>query len=172
MLMIRKSAIVCAIFAGVLCNQTVWAQPAELYENLDVHGTLLCKADAGMTITVSEKRRLSCEYKTGKHGDVLRKFSGVVSKRDTDSLFINEQYLSWTVLYLKSKNDVADPDASIVGRYARAWPEIIDEYELKPNTLVGGERNLFALEPRPVDGRRSDELASSVLYFELSSLAP
>lgn len=159
------------IFGASVANPAI-AQPAELYENLDVQGTLLCKADSGMTITVAEKRKLDCEYKTGADGDVLRKFVGVVSKRSTDALFLDEQYLSWTVLYLKRKDDIADPEASVVGRYARAWPAIIEEYELKPNTLVGGERNLFALEPRHVDGRKSDELAASVLYFELKSFAP
>jgi hypothetical protein len=76
--------------------------------------------------------------------------------------------IAWTVLYLKRDDEVMDEKLSLTGRYARAWKKITDEYELKPNTLVGGEANTFALEPRPIEGQESRNIARNILYLELT----
>lgn len=159
--------------AAIGCLGFAFAPPpaiatAELYENLDVHGVLECFVDGDIRLAATEKRPLDCEYEAIATPGEFKKFHATVRKLDTVLAFNENEPIKWTVLYLKRDDETADPDASMEGRYARAWAHITDEYELKDNTLVGGEKNVFALEPRADEKGKRSEIAKSILYLELT----
>jgi len=160
----------CALFlakAGLAQSQTTPAP--RLYENIEVRGVMECIIKNDIRLVVGTEQFLRCDYTPQEGVDVLKRYSGYVKSLKEGFSYHDGDFICWSVLYLRDVDAPADWADPIKGAYSSGAAAVIQYYELKENSLVGGANKAFALEPRCVAPERAGRnIADVVTRIELS----
>lgn len=157
-----------AIAAPSTAQMAPESSSRDLYENLDVLGVLDCEINGDIRLAIAEKQALGCEYRPRGLPDVVKGYSLTVRALQEGVFARDDDFLCWTVLYLKDAEGPYAPGEAIAGDYSAALPSVADAYSLKEGTLTGGSRRSFALEPRCTRERMGRNVAEMVKAAELS----
>lgn len=170
-MMTRSRVLILAACAAAASAATAQPMPPpsgpRLYENVDVLGVMDCEVKGDIRLKVGGDRNLRCEYRPRGLPDVVQGY--VLSIRTMEEGFFAEDddYVCWTVLYLRDPARGYGGGASIAGDYAAALASVAEEYGLKEGALVGGSMKTFALEPRCEADRAGRNIADALRAVEL-----
>jgi hypothetical protein len=150
----------CLVLGAVLVSGSAAAYE-DLYEGINVLGSLKCELDASVLLRAEERHAIRCDFESANVRDNLNRYFVTLGGVDGGSVAGDADVLSWTVIRLGSE-DEGSSRGSILGSYGRILPSVAEQYGLDETALVGGSQARFALEPRSEDRSNAAAAISSL----------
>jgi len=107
-------------------------------------GVLECVIDAGVGLIIGARRDVTCTFYDANHTRVIERYTGFLGRLGFDIGVHSRALMTWFVV---APNLNAYAPGSLAGNYVGAGAEAALGVGSGVNVLVGGNRNLFTLQP-------------------------
>lgn len=134
-------------------------------------GSLVCKGDGGWGAIITSKKNFNCTFASAD-GKVRGTYTGVIRKFGLDIGVTGDTTLTWLVFGPAAMVGDSYVEGSLAGDYAGVGAEASLGIGLGANALVGGSKDLFALQPISVQVQTGVSIAAGVQTLQLVYVGP